>query len=110
MNELKVKRKGYWRGPYDYRRNDKIIHVKKHWIPETTFMIKDRGEFGRTPKEDRWFHPKRDSGWHKTMEPSIRRSLLFKSADKKLSMHDRYVQATRAQEISLIDGLSLKFL
>ena len=98
---LKIKRKGYWRGPYNFMRNGKMIHVKKHWVPETTFMITDRGEPGRTPKEDRWFHPKRITGWHKTQEPSVRRSELFQSTDKKLSIHDRYVQAGRViQELA----------
>jgi len=95
ISELKVKRKSYWRGPYDYTRNGKTIHVKRHLVPETTFMIKDRGEPGRTPVEDRWFHPKEVTGWKKTQEPSVRRSKLLQATDKELSMHDRYVQAGR---------------
>jgi hypothetical protein len=101
MSELKVKRKGYWRGPYDYVRGGKKIHIEKHWVPETTFMTKDRGEPGRTPEEDRWFDPKRHTGWQKTQEPTVRRRNVLEATDKDKSIHDRYIQAGRMiQELS----------
>jgi hypothetical protein len=56
MSEMKVRRKGYRRGPYSYVRNGKQINVKKHWIPETTYITEDRGKprkytrVGRRPR------------------------------------------------------------
>jgi hypothetical protein len=42
LAEIKVKRKGYWRGPYTYTRNGKVVNVQKSWVPETTFMSEDK--------------------------------------------------------------------
>jgi hypothetical protein len=95
MTELKVKRKGYWRGPYTYTRNGKVINVKKSWVPETTFMTEDKGKPGRTPESEKFFEPKRHTGWKKTMAPTTRRSKLLNATDNKKSMHDRYVEAGR---------------
>jgi hypothetical protein len=50
LAELKVKRKGYWRGPYTYTRNGKVVNVKKSWVPETTFMTDE--ETKTKAKED----------------------------------------------------------
>jgi len=44
---LRVRRRGYWRGPYTYRRRGKLIKVKRHYVPPTTFYIRDRGAPGR---------------------------------------------------------------
>jgi hypothetical protein len=66
MSEMKVRRKGYRRGPYSYVRNGKQINVKKHWIPETTYITEDRGKPRRTPEENRWFDSKIHTGWEKT--------------------------------------------
>lgn len=95
MGELKIRRKGYWRGPYSFVRNGKQINVKKHWIPETTYLAEDKGKPGRTPEGNRWFDPKTHTGWEKTQEPSARRSKLLQATDEKMSMHDRYVRAGR---------------
>jgi len=98
LPELKVKRKGYWRGPYTYIRNGKRIEIKKTWIPETTYMTKDKEKPGTTPKSERFFEPMRHTGWEKTQEPATRRSELLNATDKNKSMHDRYVQAGRMTE------------
>ena len=95
MPELKVKRKGYWRGPYTYVRNGKVVNVKKSWVPETTFMTEDKGKPGRTPESEKFFEPKRHTGWKKTMTAATRRSKLLNATDKKKSVHDRYVEAGR---------------
>ena len=95
MTELKVKRKGYWRGPYTYTRNGKVINVKKSWVPETTFMTEDRGKPGRTPESEKFFEPKRHTGWEKTMAATTRRGKLLDATDDKKPMHDRYVEAGR---------------
>lgn len=42
-----MRRRGYWRGPYTYRRRGKLIKVKRHYVPPTTFTIRDRGAPGR---------------------------------------------------------------
>ena len=95
MAEIKVKRKGYWRGPYIYSRNGKVINVKRSWVPETTYMSEDRGKPGKTPEGEKFFEPKRHTGWEKTLGESARRGKLFEATDMKKSMHDRYVEAGR---------------
>ena len=95
LPELKVRRKGYWRGPYNYSRNGKVINVKKTWVPETTFTTEDKGKPGRTPESAKFFDPKRHTGWEKTQDPATRRSKLLVATDKSKSMHDRYVEAGR---------------
>jgi hypothetical protein len=95
LPELRVKRKGYWRGPYIYTRNGKVIKVKKTWVPETTYMTEDKGKPGRTPKSEKFFEPKRHTGWEKTQEPATRRSMLLNATDKNRTVHDRYVEAGR---------------
>ena len=48
--KITVHRKGYWRGLYTYRRGGKTIHVKRHYVPPTTFTVRDRGAKGKGPK------------------------------------------------------------
>ena len=101
LPELKVKRKGYWRGPYTYTRNGKMIEVKRTWVSEATYMTEDKGKPGRTPEGEKFFKPKKRTGWEKTLEPATRRSKLLNATDKNKSMHDRYVEAGRMiQELS----------
>ncbi len=95
LPELKVKRKGYWRSPYSYERNGKVIKVKKTWVPETRFMTEDKGKPGRTPESHKFFEPKRHTGWEKKQEPTTRRGKLLNATDENKSMHDRYVEAGR---------------
>lgn len=95
LGELIVKRKGYWREPYTYSRNGKVINVKKSWIPETTYMTKDKGKPGRTPESEKFFEPKRHTGWEKIQGAATRRHNLLEATDKGKSMHDRYVEAGR---------------
>lgn len=45
--------------------------------------------------KEKWFNPKKHSGWKKDLKPSTRRSKLLRSTDKRLSMPSRYVQAGR---------------
>lgn len=42
-----------------------------------------------------WFSPGTSTGWTKKQKPTTRRSKLLASTDKRMSMHDRYVQAGR---------------
>ena len=50
-------------------------------VKPTTFLAKDRGEPGRTPKAERWFEPSVRTGWQKDM-PMAKRRRLVKSAHK----------------------------
>jgi hypothetical protein len=59
------------------------------------FMTEDRGKRGRTPESEKFFEPKKHTGWEKTQATTIRRSKLLEATDKKKSMHDRYVEAGR---------------
>jgi hypothetical protein len=63
---LTVKRKAY-------------KHKDGSMIKATTFKIKDKGKKGRTPKSERFFHPKVHTGWKKGMALSTRRSKVLKA-------------------------------
>ena len=58
-------------------------------------MTEDKGKPGRTPKSQRWFSPKVETGWKKTQNPETRRKQILDATDKAKSLHDRYVQAGR---------------
>ncbi len=95
LAEIEVKRKGYWRGPYTYTRNGKTVKVKRTWVPETTYQTEDRGKPGKTPESEKFFEPKRHTGWEKDQPQATRRGKLLEATDKRKSMHDRYVEAGR---------------
>ena len=82
MGRIKVTRKGYTRK--DGTR-----------VKATTYYTKDKGKKGRTPKSKRWAKFETETGWKKSQKTSTRRSKMLASTDKRLSMHDRYVQAGR---------------
>ena len=46
-------------------------------------------------EKEKWFSPKRHSGWHKEQKPTTRRRKLLAATDKRLSMRKRYLQAAR---------------
>ena len=48
--KIRVRRRGYWRGPYVYRRRGKLIRVKRHYVGPTTYTRKDVGKPGKGPK------------------------------------------------------------
>jgi len=56
--------------------------------------IRKEGEINMRKKK-LWFNPKTPTGWKKTQKQTTRRSKLLASTDKRMSMHDRYVQAAR---------------
>ena len=60
MAKLRIKRKGYTRK--DGTR-----------VKASTYLVKDRGEKGRTPKDERWFDPQVGTGWRKDMPMAKRR-------------------------------------
>jgi hypothetical protein len=45
-----VHRRGYWRGPYTYRRRGRLIKVKRHYVKPTTYRLRDVGARGRGPR------------------------------------------------------------
>ena len=58
-------------------------------------MSEDRGKPGKTPEGEKFFEPKRHTGWEKTLGESARRGKLFEATDMKKSIHERYVEAGR---------------
>lgn len=82
LGKITIHRKGY---------------VKKDGtrVKPSTFKIKDMGAKGRTPKSHRWAEFKTVSGWSKTQPIATRYRKMLTATDKRLSIHDRYVQAGR---------------
>jgi len=66
MGKLLVKRRGY-------TRKDGVE------VSPTTYTIKDKGEPGRTPKEEQWFEPKTHTGWEKEQSQKVRRAKVLKA-------------------------------
>ena len=48
-----------------------------------------------TKRKSYWFHPKTHTGWKKTQSATTRRRKLLSATDKRMSLHDRYVNAGR---------------
>lgn len=46
-------------------------------------------------KKQKWFHPRRESGWKKTMNPKTRRDMIYRASDRHLSQYERNIQAGR---------------
>jgi len=44
---------------------------------------------------ERWFNPKKHTGWKKSQTARSRRQHLIRYTDKRKNMHNRYVQAGR---------------
>lgn len=42
-----------------------------------------------------WFEPKKHSGWKKDQKISTRRWKLIRATDKRMTWHNRYLQAAR---------------
>lgn len=51
----------------------KIIVTQIRNGKRVTFLTKDKGEPGKTPKEDRWYEPGVHTGWSKGMARTERR-------------------------------------
>ncbi len=82
MPRIRVHRKGYYRKDGTY-------------VSPTDYWMEDLGEPGRTPESEQWFEEGRETGWRKTQKASTRRWHLLNATDRRLTMHDRYVQAGR---------------
>ncbi|MDG6912627.1 MAG: hypothetical protein JRN35_06040 [Nitrososphaerota archaeon] len=86
MGILRVKRKAYKRKGYTrraYTRADgtrvKAAHVGPSSVPMGTFTVSDRGKPGRTPKSQRFYHPKVKTGWHKDSPLACRRAKVLRA-------------------------------
>ena len=64
-------------------------------VKASTFKVKDKGDKGRTPKSHQWAEFKTVTGWSKTQPSDTRHRKMLSTTNKKLSLHDRYVQAGR---------------
>lgn len=85
---LAIRRRGYKRKAYTYKRKGKTIHVKATYVKPTTYKAKDRGKPGKTPKSKRWFHPKRklkvgNREWHADSKAETRRKILASLVKKR---------------------------
>jgi len=48
-------------------------------VKASTYKIEDKGEPGRTPKEEQWFEPGVETGWEKGQPESVRRAKVLKA-------------------------------
>lgn len=78
MAKLRVKRKGYTRKGYTRKDGTR---VKASRVGGSSYLTKDRGKRGRTPKSERWYKPTTEMGWRKDMSATERRRLALKAHD-----------------------------
>ena len=70
MPKLTVKRKAHIRRAHLREDGARIKYTK---VKASTFKTEDRGEPGRTPKDEQWFEPQVETGWKKEDSEGIRR-------------------------------------
>lgn len=46
-------------------------------------------------QRERWYDPQKHTGWRKSQAPNTRRSKLMASTDRRMTMHNRHLQAGR---------------
>lgn len=80
MPKLRVQRKGYKRA--DGTR-----------VKATSFLTKDTGKRGRTPKSERWFVAGEELGWRKGMQMEKRRRVALKNRGGDYLATGRALQA-----------------
>lgn len=78
MGKIIVHRKSFNVKPTTFKRKGKTIHRKGFHVKATSFKVKDRGKLGKTPKSQKWFHPKTVTDWKKSQNPMTRRRHLKK--------------------------------
>ena len=76
MGKIKVTRKGYIRKAYVRKDGTK---VKSSKVPAYTFMVRDRGKPGRTPKSEQFYNPQVKMGWKKSQPAGTRRAKALRS-------------------------------
>jgi len=62
-------------------------------IKRKSYLKKDTGKKGRTPKKKRWYKPKHKTGWKKEMAARERRIKVLKSLKKNYLGAAREMQA-----------------
>lgn len=81
MGKIVVHRRGYHRRGFYIHRHGKRIYIPPHYVPPTTYTMKDRGAPGKAPKSKQWYHPKRKlkyngKEWHAHDSAKKRRKVL----------------------------------
>jgi len=76
MAKLRIQRKGYHRKGYTRKDGTR---VKASNVGPSSFLARDGGRPGRTPKSEQFYHPKVEMGWHKGQSATIRRRLALKA-------------------------------
>ncbi len=74
--KLRVSRKAYTRKSYVRKDGTRVKATK---VPSSSFSVKDKGKKGRTPKGERWYHPKVETGWEKDMPVEARRRRVLRA-------------------------------
>ena len=82
MKKIRVHRKGYHRKGYTRKGG---IRVKPAYVPPTSYLVRDRGKAGRTPKSKQWFNPKTHTGWSKYQKQLTRIKHLKKGGVSNLT-------------------------
>jgi hypothetical protein len=88
--KLTIHREAHKRKPYKRKSG---VKVKGAEVKGSTFEIKDRGKPGRTPKSERFFHPKVHTGWEAGMPAEKRRRLVKKAHEGDLLASGRSMVA-----------------
>jgi len=84
MAKLRIKRKGYIRRSYVKDvipgKGVKLKRIPSTRVKPTTYLAKDRGKPGRTPKSKRWAKFEGNlSGWRKDLPESKRHECIMKT-------------------------------
>ncbi len=76
MRTITIRRIGYKRRGYTREDGTMVASAR---VPSVTFKTEDKGAPGRTPNEDRWYHPKVKMNWHKADTAETRRRNALKA-------------------------------
>lgn len=100
MARIRIKRKAYKRKGYvrDVKSGTGVRkrRIKPTKVRATSYMAKDTGKPGRTPKAKRWYKPTRKLGWDKDMPQEKRLRVAVTSRPKDWSLSKRNLSAFRA--------------
>lgn len=82
-------------------------------VKASTFLIKDRGAKGRTPKSNQFFDLGVKTGWRKDLPADVRRRLVLKAHKGDLLAAGRSLQAlanvTTDKRTKQLAGLDARF-
>ncbi|MHB8085167.1 MAG: hypothetical protein ACYDHZ_05045 [Dehalococcoidia bacterium] len=80
MAQIKVTREGYIR-------KDGTV------VKGTTYYTKDKGKPGKTPDDEKFYHPKVEMHWHKDQTAEVRRANALKAHNGNTLATARALQA-----------------